>query len=151
MTRILVSEDEPPKREKIVAFLKTHRPEATVAVTASVRETVDYLESTTPDLLLLDMSLPTFSVTSSERGGRPQGAGGIEIMRYMELLEVSCPVIVVTAYPAITLDGQEISLQQLDEKLKLEHADIYRCLVYFNSVYGAWASELLGAMDEIGL
>lgn len=151
MAHILVSEDEPPKREKIIAFLKTHRPDATVAVTASVRETVDYLEHNEPDLLLLDMSLPTFSVAGGERGGRPQGAGGIEIMRYMELLEVSCPVIVVTAYPAITLDGREISLQQLDEKLKQEHGDIYRRLVYFNSVYGAWASELSAAMDEIGV
>ena len=151
MIRILLSEDEPPKREKIVAFLNIQRPSAEVTVTASVRETTDYLEDHTPDLLLLDMSLPTFSVTTGERGGRPQGSGGIEIMRYMELLEVSCPVIVVTAYPAITLEGREHSLPQLDKKLREEHGDIYRGLVYFNSVYGAWSSELADAMAEIGV
>lgn len=151
MTHILVSEDEPPKREKILAFLKSHRPDAEVAVTASVRETVDYLEERSPDLLLLDMSLPTFSVAGGERGGRPQGAGGIEIMRYMELLDVSCPVIVVTAYPAITIEGHELSLSQLDEKLRADHGDLYRRLVYFNSVYGAWSSELAEAMDDLGI
>ena len=140
MTRILVSEDEPPKREKILAFLASRSPDATVVTTASVRETIDWL----------DMSLPTFSVATGERGGRPQGSGGVEILRYMELMDVSCPVIVVTAYPAITLEGRELSLQQLDETLTADHGGLYRGLVYFNSVYGNWARELGDALQEIG-
>ena len=150
MTRILVSEDEPPKREKILAFLASRSPDATVVTTASVRETIDWLEEDAPDLMLLDMSLPTFSVATGERGGRPQGSGGVEILRYMELMDVSCPVIVVTAYPAITLEGRELSLQQLDETLTADHGGLYRGLVYFNSVYGNWARELGDALQEIG-
>jgi DNA-binding response OmpR family regulator len=67
--RILLIEDEVPKQEHILAALKELRPGATVNVARSVRTAIESIVAEQPDLLLLDMSLPTFDVGPKESGG----------------------------------------------------------------------------------
>ena len=148
--RVLLVEDEDPKRQHLVTFCNETFKGVELIEVASVRGAIDHLRAQTTDLVLLDMSLPTFDIASKERGGRPQGAGGIEVIRYLDMLDVAVPIIVVTAYPAIQLDGRQQTLAEVDELLKREHPSSYRGLVYFNSVYGGWRQELETVMRTIG-
>lgn len=70
--RILLIEDEVPKQEHILAALKEIRPSASVNVARSVRSAIEAIVAEPPDLLLLDMSLPTFDVGPKESGGAPR-------------------------------------------------------------------------------
>jgi CheY-like chemotaxis protein len=78
---ILLVEDEAPKSTHIERFLKNLAPNVVISLAKSVNSAFDALEQNVPDLLLLDMSLPTFDIGDRESGGRPQGFGGIEILR----------------------------------------------------------------------
>lgn len=69
---ILLVEDEAPKRTHIERFLKSLSSEITITIAQSVNSALDALEKQLPDLLLLDMSLPTFDVGERESGGRPR-------------------------------------------------------------------------------
>lgn len=140
--KILLVEDEGPKREHILAMLKRSWPQVEVDVARSVRSAVSALRTTTPNLVLLDMSLTTFDVEAGEPGGRPQGFGGIEVLRYLERFHSPVPVVVVTAYEAFSVEGKEIGLEGLSTMLKTEHPNNYVGLVYFNSLFGDWGKAL---------
>jgi CheY-like chemotaxis protein len=140
---ILIVEDEAPKSERLLQFLKAQWASIEVRTARSVRSAINEIRKQPPHLLLLDMSLPTFDIGPDEPGGRPQGFGGIEVMRYVDLFEIKVPIIVVTAYEAFSRDGGvAVNHKDLDQELRLEHAENYRGLVYYNSLFSDWKIQL---------
>ena len=140
--KILVVEDEAPKREHICTFLQSTWPDADVETAKSVRTGIEAILHGGVELLILDMSLPTFEVSANESGGRPQNFGGAEIMRYMDLYDIEIPVIVVTAYEAFSKAGQPIDHESLNEQLARDHPRFYKGLIYYNSLFAEWKKEL---------
>ena len=139
---ILLVEDEAPKQDRILAFLKQNWPDAHIRTARSVRSAVDHICGETPDLVLLDVSLPTFDVGPNESGGRPQNFGGIEVLRYMDLYDRAVPTIIVTAYEAFSKDGKPIDHDSLDDQLREQHPRSYRGLIYYNSLFTEWRNIL---------
>ena len=146
---ILVVEDTGPKQSKIVSFLFEHYNYTNIQVANSVRSAIGFLENENFDLMLLDMSLPTYDISAEETGGRPQSFGGMEVLRNAELLEIQIPTIVVTAYEAFVKGKRKLSLSGMDEELSNDHPDVYCGLVYYNSVLGTWEAELNQLIDRI--
>lgn len=144
---ILIVEDEAPKREYLIAFVRQEMPSAHIRVAKSVRSGIALIESQSPHLLLLDMSLPTFDIGPNEPGGRPQGFGGIEVLRYIELYELNVPTIVVTGYEAFTRGaGKTLDHDALDLQLRADHQQNYKGLVYYNSLFPEWRASLAKLM-----
>ena len=79
--RILVVEDDDYKKRDIAIVLRNQWPNAAMYSSASVSEACRDLLSAKYDLLILDMSLPTFDILQSG-GGTPQSQGG---WRYLGL------------------------------------------------------------------
>jgi CheY-like chemotaxis protein len=148
--RLLLVEDEDPKREHILAFLSRRLPTAEITIAKSARSAVASLREHVPDLLLLDMSLPTFDVSANESGGRPQGFGGTEVLRYMDRFKISVPTIVITAYEAFfSTEKKGIDLARLSQELQQTHSRNYRGLIYYNSIIGGWDEELSTMIEKI--
>lgn len=147
--KYLIVEDEDPKQDKIMNFMKDNYPEFVASRARSVRSAIETLSKETPDLLLLDMSLPTFDVSSSERGGHPQGFGGIEVIRHLEQNGIRCPTIVITGYDAFIDEySQGISLEEMDQKLSEEYTEGYQGLVYYNALYEKWEQDLATLLEK---
>lgn len=147
--RVLVVEDEDPKRDNILSTLADKYPEAKATIARSVSSAIKILRSDIPDLILLDMSLPTFDIGGKESGGRPQGFGGIEVLRYIDRFGADVPVIVITAYEAFAKDGQQIDLRVLGKQLTEAHPDNFRGVVHYNSVYETWQEELYNLIEKV--
>jgi DNA-binding LytR/AlgR family response regulator len=88
--RIVVVEDEPPAREKLITAIRDVAAEARIVATLScVTETVSWLESNpSPDLMFLDIQLSDGS--------------SFEIFRRVR---VACPVIFATAFDEYILEA----------------------------------------------
>jgi CheY-like chemotaxis protein len=150
--RILVVEDEAPKLNHIERFIHSFNFEIEIVAARSVNAALDVLETSLPDLILLDMSLPTFDIGERESGGRPQGFGGIEILRYMILADLNCPAIVVTGYEAfIKESGKHVDLSQIRTELAKEFPVIFRGILHYNSSYDEWCDALLQSFKETGI
>lgn len=139
---IAIIEDEDPKLDALLQFLESSNLGKNVRVARSVRSGMTLLRDYQPDLLLLDMSLPTFDISANEPGGRPQGYGGIEIIRHLDSSDSSFPIIVVSAYPAFAKDGKNIELKKLAVELMRDYPNLIRGVVYFNPVQENWSDEL---------
>lgn len=145
---VLLVEDEAPKQERILSFLRDHWPKSDIRIAKSVRSAVDQLRSKSFDLVLLDVSLPTFDVGPNETGGRPQNFGGVEVLRYMDLYDRPVPTIVITAYEAFSKDGKPIDHISLDDELRQQHPNSYRGLIYYNSLFAEWRGRLDSIIAE---
>ena len=149
--KILIVEDEEPKRIHIERVLESLGIEIKFRYAQSVNSALIELETNLPDLLLLDMSLPTFDVGDREHGGRPQGFGGIEILRHMTLAQINCPSIVITGYEAFMREDGPFELSELKEELESEFPDLLKGVLHYNSTYDEWKIKLKETLDEFGI
>jgi CheY-like chemotaxis protein len=149
--RILIVEDEDPKLRHILNYLKSSEPSHEISLARSVRSALEALEDDAPDLVILDMSLPTFDIGGDESGGRPQGFGGRELMRTMKLEENITPVIVLTGYDAFNKAGGQIGLDALNKELAEEHPVNFLGMLHFNSAYGDWQTKLRDLLRQVGV
>ncbi|MBR8272570.1 response regulator [Burkholderia cenocepacia] len=147
---VLIVEDEAPKLLHIERFLHSVADDLQIVAARSVNSALDELEKMLPDLLLLDMSLPTFDIGERENGGRPQGFGGIEILRYMALADLKCPTIVITGYEAFLREtGKHMDLSQMRSELMTEFPDFLKGVLHYNSSYDEWKDSLSAVLREI--
>lgn len=151
MTRVLVVEDEDPKLRHVEGRLRAELPGSAIDVCRSVNTAIDYLENRVPDLILLDMSLPTFDVTKDEGGGRPQGFGGVEVLRYLSFMEIETKVIVITGYEAFPKGDAQVNLSDLEQELVEEFPTTISAVLRFNSAYDLWKVELHEALLKLGV
>jgi CheY-like chemotaxis protein len=149
MTRILLVEDEDPKLKHIEARLRKEIPFAAIDVARSVNSAISYLEVEVPDLIVLDMSLPTFDVTEAEGGGRPQGFGGVEVLRFLAFSDIETKVIVITGYEAFPKGDGQVNLSDLEQELVEEFPTMIASVLRFNSAYDLWKVELDEALMSI--
>jgi CheY-like chemotaxis protein len=145
---ILLVEDEDPKLAGIQKFLKDFGGHLSLEVARSVKAGLESLQLRLPDVLILDMSLPTFDITAIEPGGRPQGFGGIEIIRYLDSLDAQVPTIVVSAYEAFAKDGKNIDLRALEIELVRDFPQLVKGVVYFNPLQADWSGSLRSLLAE---
>ena len=148
---VLLVEDEAPKRAHIQIFLKNLGSKLAIREAMSVTSALECLENEMPDILLLDMSLPTFDVGDREGGGRPQGFGGIEVLRHMSMANLICPTIVITGYEAFLREEGQVDLSQLRSEMESEFPTIVRGILHYNSTYAEWKKELSDFFTEFGI
>ncbi len=113
--KILIVEDDKHKSSDIIEFITSQGVDKnSIYLTESIADTVTYLASTTPDKIVLDMSLPSHTVGSSI----PLPNGGIEVLlelRYNGIIDL--PVLILTQYPQIEINKQFYALNQSAEKI----------------------------------
>lgn len=148
--RYLLVEDESPKIRHITKFLEKLEPSVSILVAKSVSSALDKIEEVHVDLIVLDMSLPTFDVGHGEAGGRPQGTGGIEILRNLKFLGLKTPVVVLTGYEAFQGDkGGAVELSEIKAELLNEFRENLLGVLHYNSTLDEWKIELKSVLTEI--
>jgi len=147
--RILLVEDDEFKSDRLKIFLEDTYPNSEITLARSVNTARRAIKSDKFDVIVLDMSLPTFDVSPGESGGRPQGFGGREVLRDMKRSGLSTPVIIVTQYEAFDSQGQKMDLPSLARILESEYPDTFRQVVYYNAATDEWKQKLNLALTSI--
>lgn len=129
--RILLVEDDEFKASDILRALEEYDQDTTVDRAASVTSALRAITGMSYDLILLDMSLPTFDLSGPGGGGSPQGQGGVEVIRLARRLDRRCPIVINTQYPDIEIDGLHTPLDLAADKLAERFGlDVRRCVLY---------------------
>jgi len=89
--KILLVDDEPLARERLLRLLKKLRPDAAFEEAGSGKQALEQVAAWQPDLLLLDIRMP--------------GMDGIEVARALKSLSQPPAVIFCTAYDQYALDA----------------------------------------------
>jgi CheY-like chemotaxis protein len=151
--RVLVVEDDPYKLQRLQAFVGDALRGADIIACKSYQSGLQEAIEGSPDIIVLDMSLPTYEVTATESGGRSRPFGGREILDEIKR-KGQCPwVIVVTGLPSFGEGKEKMSLDQMKAILRVEFAGMYRGTIYYHASESEWQAalqrELLEAAAEL--
>lgn len=142
---ILLIEDNSNKRKQIKEVLMEIYPEAGIEEAYSFNSGVRKVYEEKWNLIILDMSLPTYDITHTESGGDKKPVAGKNIMKRMINRKIIIPVIVITQFE--TFDDDRISLNSLNEEFTKGYKDIWKGTVFYGS--DDWSIILKEILDKM--
>lgn len=142
---ILIIEDNPLKREKVHEFISSNY-EAKLFEAASFNSGLNLVISEKFDLVILDMSMPTFDRTDTTHGGRFRALAGKEIANRLAKIKRLVPFVILTGYKDFSVNSQSLSIEQIDESLRSIGSDYKGCIV-FDSTDSVWKERLSEIID----
>jgi CheY-like chemotaxis protein len=145
--KVLIIEDDKLKATQVVAFLRTlgdyeidHRLSYNSGITA-IRGTSRY------DLCILDMSLPTYDISTKDEGYDSLPYAGELLLREMQRLKVRIPTVVLTQFTTFPSErAEEKSLAELSFELKQKYSEFFVGSVFYADEETSWQSELAGLL-----
>jgi len=149
--RILVVEDDDLKRKTLVQFIIERLGGVTLAEGRSFQSGMKEVVATTPDLILLDMSIPTFDHSPVEPGGRVRAFGGLDFLEELSRLEIETKVIVVSQFDSFGGGKETQTLEELCRRMKTEFPELFCGSVFYQSSETAWRAALSAQMTLLGL
>jgi CheY-like chemotaxis protein len=128
---VLLIEDDEFKAADISKVLTDSLPGASVQRATSVTSALRAMTEDSFSLVILDMSLPTFDLSGPGGGGSPQSQGGVEVLRLARRLGNVSPFVVLTQYPDVEIDGQDVPLARAARALRNRFGvDVKNCVLY---------------------
>lgn len=129
--KILLIEDNQYKITQMQAFLANDFPAIELTIKKSYHSGLKEIKQSSAqyNLILLDISMPTYDIKAGEQGGTPLPLAGKLILNEMNLRDIGTKVIVVTMYENY-VDGTK--LLELDKQFTTEFDSNYMGYVYFS-------------------
>jgi len=146
---ILLVEDNNHKRDRIVSFIQEFFPNWIIYKANSFTEGSRAVLEKNFQVILLDMSLPTYARTGNDSGGRFRTFGGREIARKVLRKDAKVKILFLTQYEAFSDQGASKSLEAIDSELKTDCGDCYAGLVHFDSSKTTWKDKISSLLEEI--
>ncbi|MFA9394111.1 MAG: response regulator [Halodesulfovibrio sp.] len=147
--RVLIIEDDGNKLRQIEDYLNKLESKFSITHEMSYQSGLKNLATTNYDLILLDMSLPTFDTSPDETGGPFLTYAGIDILREIDELGIDCSVIIITQYESFEEGSDAITLDQLCLSLEEEFKGNYIGAVYYRASETNWKQDLLKLIEPI--
>ncbi|WP_207589225.1 response regulator [Agrobacterium deltaense] len=140
--RILVVEDDENKRREVHEFLRSNYPADELMFGSSLVAGLREAKRSSPDLVILDMTLPNYEARGMELDGRMHPFGGKEFLRQIARTSASCKVIVLTQFESFGEAPNVTRLADLDAELKSKYSKHYVGSVYYHASIDEWAKNL---------
>lgn len=141
--KILLIEDDVNKRNSISQLLVKHWPEISIVNKSSRQSGLRACVTDDFDLLLLDMSLPLYEVSSSESGYEFRHFAGLEIMEELTRYGKSVPTVVITQFEVFGEAESRMSFRELVVELEKRFIDTFKGAVFYSAASTAWEKELI--------
>ena len=147
--KIILIEDDSKKIDDIKEYVTKYLGCKNFTVKESYQSGIREILQNDYDLLLLDMSIPTFDKTPMESGGPYEKFGGYKILR--EIIRKNRPVktILITMFDDFGESDLSITLSQIDQSFKQEFSNIYLGSVFYHARENKWQEDLKTIIQEI--
>jgi len=145
--KVLIIDDSDYKVDSLTALVKEFNPSINVRVQRAYRSGVVAAREWQPDLILLDISLPTFELSSREAGGRTRAYGGRDVLGDLDSTDDFAYIIVVSQFDSFG-EGHQ-SREELMSELHAEFPEWIVGGVYYSVVDSKWREELTELLRNV--
>jgi len=139
--KILFIEDHPLKQAQINKFVLEKFSDCQIesknSYISGLKELIK--NHNNYDVLLLDISMPNYDISSEDSGGDWMPLAGKNILKEMYLRDIPTKAIVVTMHGSFD-DGTKIT--ELDSELKREFYDNYIGYVFYSQLNEDWKDKI---------
>jgi len=139
--KILFIEDHPLKQAQINKFVLEKFSDCQIesknSYISGLKELIK--NHSNYDVLLLDISMPNYDISSEDSGGDWMPLAGKNILKEMYLRDIPTKAIVVTMHGSFD-DGTKIT--ELDSELKKEFSDNYIGYVFYSQLNEDWKVKI---------
>ena len=146
--KILFIEDHPLKQAQINKFVLEKfvgcEIEAKNSYISGLKELK--INHNAYDVLLLDISMPNYDISSEDSGGDWMPLAGKNILKEMYLRDISTKAIVITMHGSYD-DGTKIT--DLHNDLEKEFSDNYIGYVYYSQINEEWKEKLCQLLNTL--
>lgn len=140
--KIILVEDDVKKMEDISEFLCRELNITDIVIKESYQSGIKELITKSYDLLLLDMSIPTFTKSPDEPGGPYEKFGGYLILKELARKEKLIQTILITMFDDFGESDASITINQLDSSLKEEFSPHFLGSVFYHAKENKWKEHL---------
>jgi len=144
---ILLVEDDEDKREQLELFIRDWL-KSEFSEVRSFQSALRAIKDKYFDLILLDMTMPTFDISPTDSGGRSQPFGGEMLLEEMLRKNISSKVIVVTQFDIFGKGEEEITLKDLNLKLSTLFTENYLGAIQYSINYTGWKEKLFEKIQK---
>jgi len=152
--RVLLIEDDKNKLKHISAYLRTAFPDIELIERSSYQSGLETIMCESVDMLLLDMSLPTYDVSLEEDGYEFDGFAGREILAELKRHNVTLPAVVITQFETFGEGDEIVTLEELDRQMKEQYGSLYRGAIYYSASQSEWKrslQQIIGSFTSVRL
>lgn len=140
--KILLIEDDKKKIEDIKEFLISFYDYSNVVIKESYQSGLREIIKNKYDLLLLDMSIPTWDKNINESGGNFEKFGGYKILKEITRKKKPIDTILITMFDDFGESDTSVTLSHLNKILVKEFPNLYKGVAYYNTREDNWKTEL---------
>jgi CheY-like chemotaxis protein len=145
---VLIVDDDKPKLQEIREFISCNYHFSSIIEKGSYQSGLKAIMLTTPDLILLDMSMPTYDPSDIDStGGRPRHFAGLDILKQIKRKKLNVKVIVVTQFAVLGRNKEEKTLGDLTNTLESDFADYFLGTVFYRYSESSWKKSLKQYID----
>lgn len=139
---ILLVDDSDYKLQEIKTLLDDIPISKEVRVARSFQGCLRVLEEFVPDVVLMDMTLPTSEDPDGGLDGRDRLFGGRDLIAEIDFSGISTKVIIVSQFDQFDEASIAINLQTLTRRLQAEYPKLLIGSIYYSNVDSAWQKQL---------
>ncbi|EKN6076500.1 response regulator, partial [Yersinia enterocolitica] len=140
---ILIADDSLQKQELLKELIIDEYPNGVIFQTDSFNSTFKEIKSRLFDLILLDMTMPTFE--QNKRGsseGKVRTLAGKDIISKMVYRNIITPTILVTQFEVFGRHNHLISIKEMADELMINYPEIVRGCILFDFQSDIWKKEI---------
>jgi CheY-like chemotaxis protein len=137
--KILIVEDGEYKVDRVSNFIRDNFKDTTCNVARSYSSANIEIVESTYDLVILDMSLPTFDKVNGTGGGEFRDFGGMDIARQIKRRKIRSDFIFLTQHELFA--GKE-TLEDIHEKSLKNYDERYKGSIFYEHSGYEWKEKL---------
>ena len=147
--RILIVEDNEYKRTRIKELIFSEFPDCDITESYSFTSAWKLISNSRFDLLLLDMSLPTFDKTDSDPGGAFRVFGGKELARKIKRRNIETKFLFITQYKSFSDSTSSLSFEGLKKELLSQYKNECLGFILYSNTASEWRDDLVKHIKEL--
>lgn len=148
---VIIVEDNIQKKQKVLDFIKSVNSLRVIEIASSYTSGCQVIDKfgNDADLILLDISLPTYDINNSSPGGNFRPFAGREIARKIIRRKMNVKIIFITQYNSFSENSKSYNFQELRDELIKDCKENFLGMIQFDSTKENWKVDLTKLIGDL--
>lgn len=148
---VIIVEDNIQKKKKVLDFIESVNSLKVIEIASSYTSGCQVIDKfgNDADLILLDISLPTYDINNSSPGGNFRPFAGREIARKIIRRKMNVKIIFITQYNSFSENSKSYNFQELRDELIKDCKENFLGMIQFDSTKENWKVDLTKLIGDL--